>query len=91
MPGACEIPIAALKAAESRKYHALVCLGAILRGETPHFDYVANEAAKGIAHVGLSTGVPTIYGVITTETLNRPLTALAQRQGIKGQKLLCRQ
>lgn len=84
VPGACEIPIAALKAAESRKYHALICLGAILRGETPHFDYVANESAKGIAHVGLSTGVPTIYGVITTETLEQAINRAGAKTGNKG-------
>ncbi len=84
VPGACEIPIAALKAAESRKYHALICLGAILRGETPHFDYVANESAKGIAHVGLSTGIPTIYGVITTETLEQAINRAGAKTGNKG-------
>ncbi|KKO20093.1 MAG: 6,7-dimethyl-8-ribityllumazine synthase [Candidatus Brocadia sp.] len=84
VPGACEIPIAALKAAESRKYHALICLGAILRGETPHFDYVANESAKGIAHVGLTTGVPTIYGVITTETLEQAINRAGAKTGNKG-------
>ncbi|TVM03762.1 MAG: 6,7-dimethyl-8-ribityllumazine synthase [Candidatus Brocadia sp. WS118] len=84
VPGACEIPIAALKAAESRKYHAVICLGAILRGETPHFDYVANESAKGIAHVGLSTGIPTIYGVITTETLEQAINRAGAKTGNKG-------
>ncbi len=84
VPGACEIPIAALKAAETRKYHALICLGAILRGETPHFDYVANESAKGIAHVGISTGVPTIYGVITTETLEQAINRAGAKTGNKG-------
>ncbi|OOP55485.1 MAG: 6,7-dimethyl-8-ribityllumazine synthase [Candidatus Brocadia carolinensis] len=84
VPGACEIPIAALKAAESLKYHALICLGAILRGETPHFDYVANESAKGIAHVGLSTGIPTIYGVITTETLEQAINRAGAKTGNKG-------
>lgn len=84
VPGACEIPIAALKAAESHKYHAVICLGAILRGETPHFDYVANESAKGIAHVGLSTGIPTIYGVITTETLEQAINRAGAKTGNKG-------
>lgn len=84
VPGACEIPVAALKAAESRKYHALICLGAILRGETPHFDYVANESAKGIAHVGLSTGVPAIYGVVTTETLEQAINRAGAKTGNKG-------
>lgn len=84
VPGACEIPVAALKAAQSDKYHAIICLGAVLRGETPHFDFVANESAKGIAHVGLSTGVPTIYGVITTETLEQAIDRAGAKTGNKG-------
>lgn len=84
VPGACEIPAAALKAAQSGKYDAVICLGAILRGETPHFDYVANESAKGIAHVGLSTGIPTIYGVITTETLEQAIDRAGAKTGNKG-------
>ena len=73
VPGSYEIPITALKAAQSEKYDAIICLGAVIRGETPHFDYVASESAKGIAHVGLSTGIPTINGVITTETLEQTM------------------
>lgn len=84
VPGACEIPVAALKAAQSGKYHAVICLGAVIRGETPHFDYVASESAKGIAHVGLSTGVPTIYGVITTETLEQAIDRAGAKTGNKG-------
>lgn len=84
VPGACEISIAALKAAQSDKYHAIICLGAVLRGETPHFDFVASESAKGIAHVGLSTGVPTIYGVITTETLEQAIDRAGAKTGNKG-------
>ena len=84
VPGACEIPVAALKAAQSGKYHALICLGAVMRGETPHFDYVSNESAKGIAHVGLSTGIPTIYGVITTETLEQAINRAGAKTGNKG-------
>ncbi len=84
VPGACEIPVAALKAAQSSKYHAIICLGAVLRGETPHFDFVASESAKGIAHVGLSTGVPTIYGVITTETLEQAIDRAGAKTGNKG-------
>ena len=84
VPGACEIPVAALKAAQSGRYHALICLGAVMRGETPHFDYVSNESAKGIAHVGLSTGIPTIYGVITTETLEQAINRAGAKTGNKG-------
>ena len=84
LSGACEIPVAALKAAQSGKYHALICLGAVMRGETPHFDYVSNESAKGIAHVGLSTGIPTIYGVITTETLEQAINRAGAKTGNKG-------
>jgi 6,7-dimethyl-8-ribityllumazine synthase len=84
VPGAYEIPIAALKAAQSGKYDAVICLGAIIRGETPHFDYIANESAKGIAHVGLSTGIPTIYGIITTETLEQAIDRAGAKTGNKG-------
>jgi len=84
VPGSYEIPAAALKIAQSGKYHALICLGAVIRGETPHFDFVANESAKGITHVGLSTGVPTIYGVITTETLEQAIDRAGAKTGNKG-------
>ncbi len=84
VPGACEIPVAALKTAQSGKYDAVICLGAILRGETPHFDYVASESAKGIAHVGLATGIPVIYGVITTETLEQAIDRAGAKTGNKG-------
>ena len=84
VPGSYEIPITALKAAQSGKYHAIICLGAVIRGETPHFDYVASESAKGIAHVGLSTGIPTINGVITTETLEQAIDRAGAKTGNKG-------
>ena len=84
VPGSYEIAVAALKVAQSGKYNAVVCLGAVIRGETPHFDYVASESAKGIAHVGLSTGVPTIYGVITTETLEQAIDRAGAKTGNKG-------
>lgn len=84
VPGSCEIPVAALKAAQSNKYHAVICLGSVIRGETPHFDYVASESAKGITHVGLTTGVPTIYGVITTETLEQAINRAGAKTGNKG-------
>jgi len=84
VPGSYEIPITALKAAQSEKYDAIICLGAVIRGETPHFDYVASESAKGIAHVGLSTGIPTINGVITTETLEQAIDRAGAKTGNKG-------
>ena len=84
VPGAYEIPVAALKVAQSGKYSALICLGAVIRGETAHFDYVAGESAKGIAHVGLSTGIPTINGVITTETLEQAINRAGAKTGNKG-------
>ncbi len=84
VPGSYEIPSAALKVAQSGKYHAILCLGAVIRGETSHFDYVAGESAKGIAHVGLSTGIPVIYGVITTETLEQAINRAGAKTGNKG-------
>jgi 6,7-dimethyl-8-ribityllumazine synthase len=84
VPGACEIPVAALKAAQNGKYRAIICLGAVIRGETPHFDFVAGESAKGITQVGLSTGIPVIYGVITTETLEQAINRAGAKTGNKG-------
>ncbi|HHT9125580.1 MAG TPA: 6,7-dimethyl-8-ribityllumazine synthase [Candidatus Brocadiia bacterium] len=83
-PGAYEIPITAMRLARSGKYHAVICLGAIIRGETPHYEYVASESAKGVAEVGLSTGVPTIYGIIVTETLEHAIDRAGARDGNKG-------
>ena len=84
VPGSYEIPITALKVAQGGKYDAIIWLGAVIRGETPHFDYVASESAKGIAHVGLSTGIPTINGVITTETLEQAIDRAGAKTGNKG-------
>ena len=70
VPGAFEIPLVAKKMVESGKYDAVVCLGAVIRGATPHFDMVANEATKGVAHVGLLTGVPVIFGILTTDSID---------------------
>lgn len=84
VPGSCEIPITAMKLAKSGKYNGIICLGAVIRGETPHFDYVSAESARGIAEVGNSTGVPTIYGVITTETLEQAIDRAGARSGNKG-------
>jgi 6,7-dimethyl-8-ribityllumazine synthase len=84
VPGSYEIPFIAKKFAESQKYDAVICLGAVIRGATPHFEYVAGESAKGIAQVGLQTGVPTIYGVITTETIEQAIERAGTKAGNKG-------
>ncbi|MFQ5712461.1 MAG: 6,7-dimethyl-8-ribityllumazine synthase [Candidatus Scalinduaceae bacterium] len=84
VPGACEIPITALRLAKNAKYNGIICLGAVIRGETPHFDYVSSEAARGITEVGLSTGIPTIYGVIATDTLEQAIDRAGARGGNKG-------
>ena len=80
VPGAFELPIAAQKLATTGRFDVVMCLGAIVRSETPHFDYVAGESAKGIARVGLDTGVPVIFGVITADTVDQAV----QRAGIKA-------
>lgn len=71
VPGAFELPLAAKKMAQSGRYHAVVCLGAVIRGETPHFEYVSESAARGILQAGLDTGVPVIFGVLTTDTVEQ--------------------
>jgi 6,7-dimethyl-8-ribityllumazine synthase len=83
-PGSFEIPATAKRLAEKGRYDAIVCLGAVIRGATPHFDYVANESAKGIAQVGLNTGVPAIYGVITTDTIEQAIERAGTKAGNKG-------
>jgi 6,7-dimethyl-8-ribityllumazine synthase len=83
-PGSFEIPLIAQKMAESKKYNAVICLGAVIRGGTPHFDYIAAEVAKGIANVGLKTGVPVIFGVITTDTLEQAIERSGTKDGNKG-------
>ena len=84
VPGSYEIPSAALKIAQSKKYNAVICLGAVIRGETPHFDYVASESAKGVTQVGLTTGIPVIYGIITTDTLEQAIDRAGAKTGNKG-------
>ncbi len=84
VPGAFEVPLVARKMAEGGQYDAVVCLGAVIRGDTPHFDYVAGESAKGIARVSLETGVPVIYGIVTTETLEQAIERAGTRMGNKG-------
>ncbi len=84
VPGAFEIPLAAKKAAEAGSYDAVICLGAVIRGETPHFDFVASEAAKGIAQAGMATGVPIIFGVITTDTVEQAVKRAGTTAGNRG-------
>ncbi|ODS33817.1 MAG: 6,7-dimethyl-8-ribityllumazine synthase [Candidatus Scalindua rubra] len=84
VPGSCEIPITAMRLAKNAKHNGIICLGAVIRGETPHFDYVSSEAARGITEVGLETGVPTIYGVIATDTLEQAIDRAGARGGNKG-------
>jgi 6,7-dimethyl-8-ribityllumazine synthase len=85
-PGSFEIPLIAKKAAESGRYNAVLCLGAIIRGGTPHFDYIAAEASKGIAKAALDTGVPVIFGVITADTLEHAIERAGTKEGNMGFK-----
>ena len=84
VPGAFEIPLIAKKMAESGKYDAVICLGAVSRGATSHYDLVCNEAAKGIAHVSLDSGVPVLFGVITTENIEQAIERAGSKAGNKG-------
>lgn len=84
VPGSFEIPLVAQKMAKAKKYDALVCLGAVIRGETPHFDYVASEVAKGVAKVSLDSGIPCIFGVITADNLEQAIERAGTKQGNKG-------
>lgn len=84
VPGAFEIPVTARRLAASGRYHAVICLGAVIRGETPHFDHVAGEAAKGISRASLDTGVPVIFGVLTTENTDQALARAGGKSGNKG-------
>lgn len=83
-PGSFEIPLVAKKMATSGNYDAVICLGAVIRGSTPHFDYVANEVSKGIAHVSLETEVPVIFGVITTDSIEQAIERAGTKAGNKG-------
>jgi len=84
VPGSFEIPLLAKKLAETNKYDAVVCLSAVVRGGTPHFDYIAAEVSKGIAKVGLDTGLPVIFGVITADTLEQAIERAGTKMGNKG-------
>ena len=84
VPGAFEIPVVAKKMAESGKYDAVICLGAVIRGSTTHYDYVCNEVSKGVAQVGMNTGIPTIFGVVTTENIEQAIERAGTKAGNKG-------
>jgi 6,7-dimethyl-8-ribityllumazine synthase len=84
VPGAYEIPLIAQKMAESKKYDAVICLGAVIRGATPHFEFVSSEVAKGVASVGLNTGVPVIFGVLTTDSIEQAIERAGTKAGNKG-------
>jgi len=84
VPGAFEIPLIAQKMASSGKYDVVICLGAVIRGSTPHFDYVANEMSKGIAKVSLDTGIPVVFGVLTTDNIEQAIERAGTKAGNKG-------
>jgi len=84
VPGSWELPLVAGEVAKQHRHDALICLSAVIRGETPHFDYVAGEAAKGIAHVAAETGVPVAFGVLTTNTLEQAIDRAGAKGGNKG-------
>ena len=84
VPGAFEIPLTAKKMAETGKYDAIVCLGAVIRGATPHFEMVANETTKGIAQIGLQSGTPVIFGVLTTDSIEQAVERAGTKAGNKG-------
>jgi 6,7-dimethyl-8-ribityllumazine synthase len=84
VPGSFEIPLLALKVAESGKFDAVICVGTIIRGQTPHFDYIAGAVTKGIAQAGMQTGVPVIYGIVTADTLEQAIDRAGAKQGNKG-------
>ena len=84
VPGAFEIPLVAAKMAKTGKYDAVICLGAVIRGDTTHYDYVCNEVSKGIAAISLETGIPVLFGVLTTENLEQAIERAGSKAGNKG-------
>lgn len=84
VPGSLEIPLLASKLADSEKYDAIICLGTVIRGQTPHFEYVASEVTKGIGQIGIETGIPVVYGIITADTLEQALARAGGKSGNKG-------
>ena len=86
VPGSFELPLAAQKLAQTKRYDAVICLGAVIRGGTPHFDYIAAEVTKGIAQVGLASGLPVIYGIVTADTLEQAIERAGTKEGNQGFK-----
>ncbi|HEX9135366.1 MAG TPA: 6,7-dimethyl-8-ribityllumazine synthase, partial [Nitrospirota bacterium] len=84
VPGAYEIPLAAKMLAQSKKYHVIICLGAVIRGATPHFEYVSAEVSKGVAAVSMESGIPVIFGVLTTDTIEQAIERAGTKSGNKG-------
>ena len=84
VPGSFEIPLVASKLATGKKFDAVICLGTVIRGSTPHFDYIASEVAKGVAHINVSTGVPVSFGIITADSLEQAIERAGTKQGNKG-------
>lgn len=84
VPGAFEIPVTAARMAKSGRYDAVICVGAVIRGDTTHYDYVCNEVSKGIAQVGLSTGIPVLFGIVTTENIEQAIARAGSKSGNKG-------
>ena len=84
VPGSFEIPLLALKVAQTGRFDAVICVGTIIRGQTPHFDYIAGEVTKGIAQAGMQTGVPVIYGIVTADSLEQAIDRAGAKQGNKG-------
>ena len=89
VPGAFEIPIVAQKMAASGKYDVVICLGAVIKGSTSHYDYVCAEVSKGVATVGLNTGVPTLFGVLTTDNIEQAIERAGTKAGNKGYYVAC--
>lgn len=83
-PGSFELPAIGMRLAKSKRFDAIICLGAVIRGSTPHFEYISSEAAKGVAHISLETGVPAIFGIITADTLEQAIERAGTKDGNKG-------
>ena len=84
VPGSLELPLTAMKVAQSGRFDALICIGTVIRGETPHFDYVAGEAAKGVSQAAMQTGVPVLFGIVTADTLEQAIDRAGVKAGNKG-------
>jgi 6,7-dimethyl-8-ribityllumazine synthase len=84
VPGAFEIPLLALRLAQSRKFDAVICLGTIIRGQTPHFDFIASEVTRGISHAGLTSGLPVVFGIVTADTVDQAIDRAGVKLGNKG-------